>query len=328
MTIPLEFSDSLSEVTPAQDGGGLQQTELGLVASVNARIAKITNATARLQRGTPGVPLQRFDIRKARTQSKANGCHPGKRAEVLNAGVRLANRERALIPVAQELVIHLQVRTVNRKVQRDFSISPKQLSVMYRQVVDGERKQLLDTRVYRRGLHSQGRYVGGNAILRNRDVNHGMIQDQRRKAKLGAKKRNHLHLREQAIGMHEWDVGRTFFAMHRDIANFDLEMEGNNMKSADFGPSAGDSFDLFDHSSAHVSLEGFCGGVPECGQRGDCNNPGGDQKVFPPAAGSGGGLVHRVCTPPSRDSVTPARLTLLSERRDCSQETISSLTFS
>jgi len=60
----------------------------------------------------------------------------------------------------------------------------------------------------------------------------------------------------------------------------------------------------------------------------DYNNPGGDQEIFPPAAGSGGGLVHRVCTPPSRDSVTPARLTLLSERRDCSQETISSLTFS
>src|SRR5579864_1229568 len=100
------------------------------------------------------------------------------------------------------------------------------------------------------------------------------------------------------------------------------------MEAADFRPTTGDAFNFPDHPLVDVILEGICRGVPESGQQSDNKDPGGDQNIFPPARSSGGTLLHRVCTPSAVGSGAPGTLSLLSERSECSQETINSLTFS
>src|SRR6202030_2033951 len=79
---------------------------------------------------------------------------------------------------------------------------------------------------------------------------------------------------------------------------------------------------------AYIGLKGISSGIPERAQDQNETETAGNSQISPPAPGSGGGLGHRVCTPSAVDAVTPGALTLLSERRDCSHETISSLTFS
>src|ERR1051326_634591 len=118
-----------------------------------------------------------------------------------------------------------------------------------------------------------------------------------------------------------------FLAMHRNVPYFDLEVKRNYMETADFGAAPRNAFDLADHPPAHVGLERISRGVPQGSQHSDQNQAGGYQQIFPPAARSRGWLGHRVCPPSMENSVAPGKLTLLSERRDCSHETINSLTF-
>jgi len=100
------------------------------------------------------------------------------------------------------------------------------------------------------------------------------------------------------------------------------------MEGANFGAPSGNALDFGDHPPAHVPLKGIGGDVPERGQKGEDADPADDQQIFPPASRSGGELGHRVCTPSPVDPAGPGTLTLLSERKDWSQEIISSLTFS
>src|SRR5215469_401236 len=116
--------------------------------------------------------------------------------------------------------------------------------------------------------------------------------------------------------------------MHSDIPYLHLHVERHDVETADFRASAGDAFQLGNHAAPHIGLKGFCGGVPEAGQSGDDADTGSEEKIFPPAPAPGGRLTHRVSTPSPGDLSKPGTLTRLSARSDCSQETISSLTFS
>ena len=124
-----------------------------------------------------------------------------------------------------------------------------------------------------------------------------MVEDKRSESKLGTQERNYFHLRQHAGGVDQWNILRALFTVHGDVPHFDLKMEGNDMETADFRAAAGDPFHFFHHAAAHVSLKGFCGGVPESREYSDEEGGRCDQDVFPPAARSGGVFVHRVCTP-------------------------------
>src|SRR5947209_18605610 len=155
-----------------------------------------------------------------------------------------------------------------------------------------------------------------------------MIEKQGTESELGAYQRNHFQLREQAIRVRKRNTVRRLLAVYGDVSQFHLQMERNHVEATDLSPSSGDALNFRDNAAAHISLEGTCGGVPESGKQGDDSNAAQYQQYFQPAARSGGGFAHRVCTPSPRDSAATARLTLLSERSDCSHETINSFTFS
>src|SRR5438552_6193046 len=134
-------------------------------------------------------------------------------------------------------------------------------------------------------------------------------------------------MRDQAVGVRQGDLFGTFLAMHSDIAHFDLHMERDNVEAANFGAASGDPLHFGNHALEYKGLEGLGGGVPQRGQQGDYSGSNHEEQKFPPARSSGGRFRHRVCTP-SPAPFPPGRLSLLSERRDCSQEIINSLTFS
>src|SRR6266496_4993164 len=155
-----------------------------------------------------------------------------------------------------------------------------------------------------------------------------MIQNHRGKTELRPQERNDFQLRQQAIGMSQGDVTRCLFPMHRNVAHLDLQMKRDNVEAANLRAASGNALDFLDDAAAHVGLEGIGGGVPEARQHCDHAGAGGNQQIFPPASRPGGGFAHRDCTPSPAAVIAPGTLTLLSERRDCSQEIISSLTLS
>src|SRR5579871_2099402 len=128
--------------------------------------------------------------------------------------------------------------------------------------------------------------------------------------------------------MGERDVRTGLFAVDGNVPNFYLQMKWYEMKTADLGASAGDPLDLGHHAAPNVGLKGCCSDVPGSGNRKHDKNARDNQKIFPPAAESGGGFGHRDWTPSSGDPVNPGALTLLSERKVCSHDTINSFTFS
>src|SRR5215469_2494562 len=128
--------------------------------------------------------------------------------------------------------------------------------------------------------------------------------------------------------MSQGNIAGGFLAVHRDIADFHLQVKGDDMKAAQLGAAAGHSLDFRDHPAAYVVLKGLCGRVPEPDRDGEGHAHGGQQQVFPPAPTSGGRFAHRDSIPSSGGSPKPGRLTLLSARNDCSHEAINSLTFS
>src|SRR5512141_1542024 len=146
------------------------------------------------------------------------------------------------------------------------------------------------------------------------------------KTKLRAQEGHNLELRDQTIGVRQGNIRRSFLTVNRDIANFNLQVEGDDVETADFSASASDALDFSDHPAAHIILEGLRGRVPQTRQDSDQDHAGGDEKNFPPAPRSGGRLVHRVWTPSPGEPSMPGTLTLLSDRSDCSHETISSFT--
>src|ERR1700687_402131 len=127
--------------------------------------------------------------------------------------------------------------------------------------------------------------------------------------------------------MRQGDVGGRFLPMHSDIAHFNLHVERNNVEAANLCAASGNPLHLGNHALPHIGLKRIGGGIPEGGQQ--CEQTGGDdeKQKLPPARRSGGRLCHRVCTP-SPAPLAPGTLTLLSDRRDCSHEIMSSLTFS
>src|ERR1700752_4074400 len=127
--------------------------------------------------------------------------------------------------------------------------------------------------------------------------------------------------------MRQGDVGRSFLPMYSDISHFNLHVKRNNVEAANFCAASSNSLHLGDHAPPHIRLKGISGGVPDGRQKSEQADGDDEKQKFPPAWRSGGRLCHRVCTP-SPAPLAPGTLTLLSERRDCSQETMSSLTFS
>src|ERR1700676_35037 len=130
----------------------------------------------------------------------------------------------------------------------------------------------------------------------------------------------------QAVHMRQGDVVRAFLAVHSNIAHFDLHVEGDNVEAANLRAPSSKPLDFGDHAFAYVGLKGVGGGIPEGSQQGNHAGNNDNEQKFPPARRSGGRR-HRVCTP-SPAPLGPGTLTLPSERRDCSQEINSSLTFS
>src|ERR1700728_111948 len=115
--------------------------------------------------------------------------------------------------------------------------------------------------------------------------------------------------------------------MHGYVAHFDLHVERDNVEPANFGAASSNPLDFGDHAPAHKGLKRIGGRVPERGQQRNQTDSNDKEQKFPPARRAGGRLRHRVCAPFPAPGA-PGTLTLLSERRDCSQEIISSLTFS
>src|SRR5579871_6434884 len=201
---------------------------------------------------------------------------------------------------------------------------------MNREMIDGKGEKLGHAIVQRHVLRDsrESRNISSRAIWPNRNVDHRMIERQGSEAELGSQERHDFHLRHQAVGMGQRYFLGTFFPVDGNVAHFYLKVERDNVKGADFGAATRDALDLRDHPAAHIRLKRLCGCIPKSRNYGENHQDGGDEQPFPPAAGSGGGFRHRVCTPSSGDSATPGILTLLSERSDCSHDTMSSLTFS
>src|SRR5947209_4639991 len=129
------------------------------------------------------------------------------------------------------------------------------------------------------------------------------------------------------IGMSERHFIGRFTAMDRNVANLDLKMEWDDVEAADFCTTAGYTLDFGDHSPANIGLKGTSGGVPKTREQQNKKASSPEQQDFPPARSPAGGRSHCACTP-SAAPAAEGTLTLLSERRACSQETINSLTFS
>src|ERR1700722_10642800 len=134
------------------------------------------------------------------------------------------------------------------------------------------------------------------------------------------------------VGVKQRNIGPRLRPMNCDVTDFDLRSERDDVEAADFGMAARDAFHLRDHLAAHVVLKGIGGDVPQGDADEENSGPAHNQQIFPPPSflqwetRLGGGLSHRDCTP-SFDEPR-AKLSLLSERSDCSHETSSSLTFS
>lgn len=105
-------------------------------------------------------------------------------------------------------------------------------------------------------------------------MNDRMIERQGGKPEFGAQKRDDLHLRRQAVGVSQRNVRSRFLAVHRDVADLDLQTERNDMEAADIGAPAGHAVDFLDHAASDVGLEGIGGGVPEACEDRDEQNGG------------------------------------------------------
>src|ERR1700686_1281429 len=127
--------------------------------------------------------------------------------------------------------------------------------------------------------------------------------------------------------MRQGDIGGRFLPMHSDSRHFNLHVKRNNVEAANLCAASGNPLHLGNHALPHIRLKRIGGGVPDGPQKSEQADGDDEKQKFPPARRSGGRLRHRVCTP-SPAPLAPGTLTLLSERRDCSQETMSSLTFS
>src|SRR5579863_5325469 len=116
------------------------------------------------------------------------------------------------------------------------------------------------------------------------------------------------------VSMDQGNIAGSFGPMHGDVPHFDLQVEGNDVKTTDLGAAAGNALDLSDHPPPDVSLKGFGGGIPESCNQEKHNRTGRDQQILPAAPRPRGRPGHRVCSPSAMELAAPGVLTLLSER--------------
>jgi hypothetical protein len=93
-----------------------------------------------------------------------------------------------------------------------------------------------------------------------------VFKDDGVETKLGPQKRYDLQLSYETIRMGERNIGRCFCTVDRDIANFHLQMERDNVEAADFSTATGDALHFRDHPGADVVLKGLGGGIPQAEQ--------------------------------------------------------------
>src|SRR5271157_46181 len=329
MPAAFEFSNSFAQILAADNRCRLAEINVNVVASVQMGILKIADAPARFHFRPARVPLQRLDFRECRTKAEIGRSHPGKWAEAVEHRVHLAQREMAFVAASQVGVIHLYPGVINGKVQRNLPVGPNQLAVLHGQMVNGKRKEMLDGILLRSPQqHPGGRYIGCT-VRSHRDVNYRVFETQRVEAELRAQKGNDLDPGIQVVGVQQRHVGGTFGPMHGHVAHFDLHVEGNNVETADLCAPARYPLQFADQTPARIRLKRFCIDVPpQPGEHRDQAGASNNQHILPPASRSGSRFGHRVCTPSPAYSAAPGTLTWPSERSVCSQETISSFTFS
>src|SRR5579863_8891168 len=197
------------------------------------------------------------------------------------------------------------------------------------EAVDGKGEQLLDRGNLRRSRHARSRNIAG-AVGRKSNVNDGMIQRQFVESQFAAQQREPLDPGHQALGVRQGNVGGGLAPVHGNLAHIHLHAERDSVNAADFHPAAGNALQLGNHAAPDQSLEGFGGDIPQATRQAEQPHPRNHQQVLPPCAASrpGGGLGHWLWYPSRGGASAPGMRTSLSERRLCSQETSSSLTFS
>src|SRR5215471_11734302 len=110
-------------------------------------------------------------------------------------------------------------------------------------MIDRQGKQPLESfRPSALGQNSHRGNVGRGSVGTNRNVNERAFQDKRIETKVAPEQRIDLQLRNQAVGVRERDVTRSLFSMDGNVANFHLQMERNNVETADLRTAAGHSF--------------------------------------------------------------------------------------
>jgi len=86
-------------------------------------------------------------------------------------------------------------------------------------------------------------------------MNDRMIERERMKAEFRPQERDYFDVSDQVIGMNQGRIVGTFSAPDRNIPHFDLHVEWDHMKAADFRMAAGNPLHFGDNFSAHIILK-------------------------------------------------------------------------
>ena len=102
----------------------------------------------------------------------------------------------------------------------------------------------------------------GRAVGKKDDVDDGMIEDHVVKPEFTAQQGQDLDLRHQTVDVGIRNFSRPFPAMDGQIANFHLEMEGDDVEASQLDSAAGGSLQRSDQTLTHQSPERVRSAVP------------------------------------------------------------------
>jgi len=116
-----------------------------------------------------------------------------------------------------------------------------------------------------------------------------LLQDEFVESQLRTQQRSDFQSGDDAIGVRERKIGRSFAAMHGEIAYVDLQAKGRGVEAADLGAASGDALDLGHQTAAHHGLKRIGVDVEEERESRNSRGAKADEQIFSPAAASGKG---------------------------------------
>ena len=175
--------------------------------------------------------------------------------------VNVAGCHSRFVALTEQRIIQQKRQILRGKVEWDFLVLPRQLTLLNLNARDRKRDQLLD-RPLVGGIPCGWHWEIRRAIRIVDHVNNRMLEHQRMQANGCAEQRDDFHLGLEAFHLKKGLLTGSFAAMNREVASIHAQAERDGMQFAEFDPATSSRFQFRDYPVPHPLLKRIGSDVP------------------------------------------------------------------